>query len=189
MSLNLSTTVRDARLDVIESTIGASARLKIRSGTKPANCGTADAGTVLADITLPADWMAAASSGSKAKSGTWQDASADATGYGGHWRLYASDGTTCHAQGPCGQAWAQSTVYSIGQRIISGSGNVYNCVTGGTSLGTGTGPTGTGTNISDGTAAWDYVESAVGAMELNNDYLTSGQQFTVNTFTLSEGNA
>ena len=32
-------------------------------------------------------------------SGTWQDASADATGTAAHFRLYASDGTTCHMQG------------------------------------------------------------------------------------------
>jgi hypothetical protein len=99
MTVQLSTTVRNARLDAIESTIGASAVLKIRTGAQPANCATADSGTVLASLTLPADWMAAASSGSKAKSGTWEDASADNTGTAGHWRLYASDGTTCHAQG------------------------------------------------------------------------------------------
>lgn len=99
MTLQLSTTVRNARLDVIESTIGTSAVLKIRSGAAPANCGTADSGTVLASCTLPSDWMAAASSGSKAKSGTWEDTSADATGTAAHFRLYASDGTTCHAQG------------------------------------------------------------------------------------------
>ena len=99
MTLQLSTTVRNARLDVIESTIGTSAVLKIRSGAAPANCGTADSGTVLATCTLPSDWMAAASSGSKDKSGTWEDTSADATGTAAHFRLYASDGTTCHAQG------------------------------------------------------------------------------------------
>lgn len=86
-------------LDVIESTIGTTAVLKIRTGTQPASVATADSGTVLATITLPSDWMAAASSGSKAKSGTWSDASADAGGTAAHWRLYASDGTTCHAQG------------------------------------------------------------------------------------------
>ncbi len=54
---------------------------------------------MLASCTLPSDWLAAASSGSKAKSGTWEDTSADATGTAAHWRLYASDGTTCGAQG------------------------------------------------------------------------------------------
>lgn len=99
MALQYSTAVRNARLDVIESTIGTSAVLKIRTGAAPANCATADSGTVLASLTLPSDWMAAASGGTKAKSGTWEDTSADATGTAAHFRLYASDGTTCHAQG------------------------------------------------------------------------------------------
>lgn len=99
MALQLSVAVRNARLDAIESTIGTSAVLKIRTGAAPANCATADSGTVLATLTLPSDWMAEASSGSKAKSGVWEDTSADATGTAAHFRLYASDGTTCHAQG------------------------------------------------------------------------------------------
>jgi hypothetical protein len=99
MALQLSVAVRNARLDAIETAIGASAVLKIKSGAAPATCATADSGTVLATLTLPSDWMAAASSGSKAKSGTWEDTSADATGTAAHFRLYASDGTTCHAQG------------------------------------------------------------------------------------------
>lgn len=99
MALQLSTTVRNARLDAVETAIGASAVLKIRTGAAPADCAAADSGTVLATLSLPSDWMAAASSGSKAKSGTWQDASADATGTAAHFRLYASDGTTCHLQG------------------------------------------------------------------------------------------
>jgi hypothetical protein len=99
MAVQLSTTVRNARLDQIETTIGTSAVLKIRTGAAPADCGTADSGTVLASMTLPSDWAAAASGGSKAKSGTWSDASADNTGTAAHFRLYASDGTTCHLQG------------------------------------------------------------------------------------------
>lgn len=99
MALQYSVTVRNAKLDAIETSIGASAILKIRSGAAPADCAAADAGTVLATCNLPADWMAAASNGSKAKSGTWEDTSADAAGTAGHFRLYASDGTTCHAQG------------------------------------------------------------------------------------------
>lgn len=99
MALQLSATVRNAMLDAIETAVGATAVLKIRSGTVPANCATADSGTVLATLTLPSDWMAAASSGSKSKSGTWEDASADATGTAAHFRIYASDGTTVHAQG------------------------------------------------------------------------------------------
>lgn len=99
MALQYSVAVRNAKLDAVETSIGASAVLKIRTGTVPATCATADAGTVLATCTLPSDWMAAASSGTKAKSGTWEDTSADNTGTAAHFRIYASDGTTCGAQG------------------------------------------------------------------------------------------
>lgn len=99
MAFQFSVAARNGALDAIEVAAGVSAILKIRSGAAPANCGTADSGTVLATLNLPSDWMGAASGGSKAKSGTWQDASADASGTAGHFRIYASDGTTCHVQG------------------------------------------------------------------------------------------
>lgn len=99
MAVQLSIAVRNARLDAIETSIGTSAVLKIRTGAQPATCATADSGTVLATLNLPSDWMAAASSGSKAKSGTWEDLSADNTGTAAHFRVYASDGTTCGIQG------------------------------------------------------------------------------------------
>jgi hypothetical protein len=72
--------------------------LEIRSGAQPANCAAADSGTLLASLTLPSDWAAAAASGAKAMSGTWEDASANASGTAAHWRLKASGGTV-HAQG------------------------------------------------------------------------------------------
>jgi hypothetical protein len=99
MTVQLSVTVRNARLDAIETAVGTSAVLKIRSGSVPADVATADAGTVLATLDLPSDWMDAASSGAKALSGTWSDTSADATGTAAHFRVYASDGTTAHIQG------------------------------------------------------------------------------------------
>jgi len=91
--------VRNAILDAIETTIGTGAILKIRTGSQPATCATADSGTVLASLTLPSDYLSAASGGTKAKTGTWSDASADATGTAAHARLYASDGSTCGWQG------------------------------------------------------------------------------------------
>ncbi len=101
MTVQFSTAVRNARLDAIEATVGASAILRIRTGAQPATCATADSGTVLAELSLPSDYLAAASGGTKAKSGTWQDLSADATGTAAHWRLYDSGGTVCGAQGTC----------------------------------------------------------------------------------------
>lgn len=123
MGIQLSTAVRNARLDAIETAIGTSAVLKIRSGAAPANCGTADSGTVLATVTLPSDWMANAASGSKAKSGTWEDTSADAAGTAGHFRIYASDGTTVHMQGTItatgggGDMTLDNTVLAAGQQF------------------------------------------------------------------------
>ena len=100
MAIQFSVAARNAMLDAIETAIGVSAILKIRSGAQPADCATGDSGTVLATINLASDWMAAASAGAKALSGLpVTDSSADATGTAGHFRVYASDGTTCHWQG------------------------------------------------------------------------------------------
>lgn len=123
MAYQFSVAARNAAADAIETAIGASAILKIRTGAAPANCGTADSGTVLATLNLPADWMAAASGGAKAKSGTWEDASADATGTAAHFRIYASDGVTCHWQGTVtatgggGDMEVQNTSFATGQAI------------------------------------------------------------------------
>jgi hypothetical protein len=99
MAVKMSVAVRNAMLDAIETAIGTTAVLKIRTGAVPTNIADADSGTVLATLTLPSDWMAAAASGVKAKSGTWSDTSADDTGTAAHFRIYASDGTTQHFQG------------------------------------------------------------------------------------------
>jgi hypothetical protein len=104
MVVQLSTTVRNARLDQLETTIGTAPILRIRTGAQPADCAAADSGTVLATITLPSDYMAAAASGQKAiANGPWTDASADATGTAAHFRLYNSGDTVVHMQGSVGQ--------------------------------------------------------------------------------------
>ena len=99
MALKFSEAVRNARLNAIETTIGTAPVMKIRSGAPPANVAAADTGTVLATITLASDWASAAAAGAKALAATASDASADATETAGHFRLYASDGTTAHLQG------------------------------------------------------------------------------------------
>lgn len=99
MPLQISVAVRNARLDVIESTIGTAPILKLRTGSQPATCATADSGTVLASLTLPSDWLSDAASGAKSLLGSWTDASADASGTALHFRIYDSSGTTCHIQG------------------------------------------------------------------------------------------
>lgn len=124
MALQFSVAVRNASLDSFETTVGVSAILKMRTGAPPANCAAADSGTVLASATLPVDWMAAANAGAKAKLGTWEDASADAAGTVGHFRIYANDGTTCGAQGTVtatgggGDMTVDNVVFAAGQDFI-----------------------------------------------------------------------
>jgi hypothetical protein len=102
MALQFSVAVRNARLDATESAVGVTPIMRIRTGAAPANCAAADTGTVLATLTLPSDWLAAASGGTKTLAGTWTDPSADAAGTAAHFRIYDSAGTTCHWQGTVG---------------------------------------------------------------------------------------
>lgn len=123
MALQFAVSTRNSELDAIETEVGATAVLKIRTGAPPATVATADSGTVLATLTLPADWMAAAAAGAKAKSGTWQDTAADAAGTAGHFRIYAADGTTAKIQGTVtatgggGDMTLDNTVIAVGQVV------------------------------------------------------------------------
>lgn len=98
MPIQLSVAVRNARLDAIEATAGTAAVLQIRTGAPPADCAAANTGTLLATLTLPSDWMAAAASGAKALAGSWTGTAA-AAGTAGHFRIFNSGATTCHIQG------------------------------------------------------------------------------------------
>jgi hypothetical protein len=124
MALKYSTPVRNARLDVVESTIGSAPLLVLFTGAAPASPATANSGTKVAILTLPSDWMAAAGSGTKAKSGTWQDTSADNAGTIAHFRIFnAGDTTQCDVQGTCtntgdgGDMTFDNVVVNAGQSI------------------------------------------------------------------------
>lgn len=99
MAVQLGVLCRDARLNAIEVHIGTSPTLTIKTGAAPANCGTANSGTVLATIALPSDWMAAAASGTKALAGSWTVASAAAGGTAQHFRIHTNPGNVCEMQG------------------------------------------------------------------------------------------
>lgn len=128
MSYQYSAAVRNAKLDAVETAVGTVPVIKIFSGAEPANCAAADPSGPLVSMTLPSDWMNAATAGAKTKTGVWSG-TASGTGTAASWRLYASDGTTCHVQG----------------------------------------------NMTD--------------MTLDNNSIASGQVVTVNTFTVTSGNA
>lgn len=102
MTMQFSVGVRNARADATESTIGTTPKLRYYTGAQPANCAAARTGTLLCEIALPSDWMAAAANGIKAMAGTWSGTGAAAAGAGtniGHFAIMDAAGTTCHWQG------------------------------------------------------------------------------------------
>jgi hypothetical protein len=101
MAIQYSTAIRNAKSDAFESTVGTAAKLYVWTNAPPADCATPSGGTALALFDLPSDWMAAASGGVKAKSGTWSTTAVSA-GTPGHFRIYDSSLTTCHLQGTAG---------------------------------------------------------------------------------------
>jgi hypothetical protein len=90
MSIQLSTTVRNARLDAIETSISTSAKLCIYTGSAPANCAADTTGTKLVEYDLASDWAAGASAGAKALSSLPLSTTAAATGTAGYFRLFTS---------------------------------------------------------------------------------------------------
>lgn len=187
MTVQNSVAVRNARLDSDESAIGTAPIMTIRTGAQPADCAAANSGTVLATLTLPSDWMNAASGGTKTKLGTWQDASADNAGYARHYRIHESTATTCHEQGLVAENWAGSKAYGSTEiQVQNDTGKCYKCITAGTSAASG-GPTGTGADITDGTVHWQYIGTA--DMIVDNVNYSAGQSFTVTGYTKTAGNA
>jgi hypothetical protein len=85
MAIQHSTTTRNRFRDAYVAAFPAAASLVIRSGS-PAGVGNSAGGTALATITLPATPLTSGT-GQVTLSGTWTDASADATGTAGHYRL------------------------------------------------------------------------------------------------------
>ncbi|MCE3262626.1 MAG: uncharacterized protein K0R43_1705 [Pseudoduganella sp.] len=103
MALQYSVAVNNARLDQVEAIIGTSPKLRIFSGSAPANCAAADTGTLLAELSLPSDWMAAAASSSKALAGSWTGtASAGSSTAPTHFRITNTAGSAVGMQGSAG---------------------------------------------------------------------------------------
>lgn len=92
--------IRNAMLDAITTRAGASALLRIYSGTRPATGGTAT--TLLAELTCNATFAPAASSGVLTLNAITGDSSANATGTATWFRIVKSDGTTFVLDGDVG---------------------------------------------------------------------------------------
>ena len=120
MAIQHSVTLRNNRIGQIESTLGTAPQLRLYTGTPPADCGTAPSGTLIATLTLPSDFLTAASAGAVAKNGTWTG-TASSSNTAGYYRLYDSGGTNCHEQGTVrlcsGDLSLDNNVIASGQTI------------------------------------------------------------------------
>lgn len=103
MALQYSSNIYLARLDLVESTTGTAPLLKIYSGSPTANCAAAAPTGLLATLTLPSDWMNAASGTTKTLLGSWTGtASGGSATAPASFRIYNAGDTVCHVQGSAG---------------------------------------------------------------------------------------
>lgn len=118
--MKYATSIRDAQNEAMETDVGASPIMRVYNGTEPANVAAALSGnTLLAQGTLPSDWMAASSGGVKAKAGTWTLTGQSGAGSGTagtFFRIFASDGTTAKIQG----------TFGVGQEAVPDNNNIAN---------------------------------------------------------------
>jgi hypothetical protein len=101
MTVRVDTSVVNALADAFAAFFDSGV-LEVRDGAQPADADTAASGSLLASITLPATAFGAAAAGAVAKNGTWQDASANASGTTTWFRLRDA-GDTYRLDGSCGQ--------------------------------------------------------------------------------------
>jgi len=202
--LQTSVAVGNAQLDAIETAVGTAPILRIYSGSLPADAAAAlSSNPLLAEGTLPSDWMAAASSRSKAKAGTWTltGQTTAGTGTGGtFWRLLKADGTTCVAQGTLRTAVAISTSASTAVNgnvltFTSTTGAVAGMTVSGTGIPTGTtviAVTSTTVTISLTSTAGVSNSTSItfgGDMNIDNVSIANAQVVTVSAFAITGGNA
>jgi len=131
MALDTNILLANALLDRFDTEFPAGSILEIRTGASP-GAENAATGTLLSTITTPASPWAAAAAGSKAKNGTWQDASAPGAGTAAHYRLKNAadtrriDGTVTATSGG-GDLELDNVVIAVAQ-VVTITGFTYSLV-------------------------------------------------------------
>jgi hypothetical protein len=201
--MQYAVSTRDAQNDAFETDVGVSPMLRAYNGVMPASCAAALSGnTLLAQGTLPADFMAASSGGVKAKAGTWTltgQSGAGAGTLGTFFRLFDSAGTVCKAQGTFGAALALVT-----NALTAANSNVLNfAATTGAAIGqfvSGTGiPVGAKVlAVSGTTVTLDQATTGVASgasitfgteMVADNANIANAQVVTISSFAITRANA
>jgi hypothetical protein len=116
MALGFNVTLRNNQLDEITARAGASALLRIYSGTRPETGDTAT--TLLAELTCNATFAPGAASGVLTLNAITQDSSANATGTASWFRIVQSDGSTHVLDGDVGTSGSDLNLTTVS--IVSG---------------------------------------------------------------------
>jgi hypothetical protein len=111
MAMGFVTTLRNARADAITTFAGASCKLRIYSGSRPATGGAIT--TLLAELICNATFAPAASGGVLTLNAIASDASADSTGTATWARIFKSDGTTIVADCSVGTSAADIILNTV----------------------------------------------------------------------------
>lgn len=199
MALLAADSLRNAALDAMETTGGTSAILRIYSGSAPSTIAASPTGTLLAQGTLPSDWLANAASGSKGLAGTWT-LTGSAAGTAGYYRIVNSGDTLTLFQGLAG-----GTVQIPTTAITAAMGNVltFSSTTG---IVVGMRASGTGipadtfvvavssTTVTISRTSTAGVSSGASItfnydLTLDNASIADGQTVTVQSWTLTIGGA
>jgi len=96
-------------------------------------------------------------------------------------RAVASTYGTVLADYTVGAAWQPGAAVMAGQYAVS-NGNTYVCQTAGTTAASG-GPSGTGTNIADGTAVWTFNNAGSTDIVISTTTLNTGVPLNVTSLT------
>lgn len=122
MTVQWSDAVRNAMLDSWETAIGPSAKIRFFSGAQPANVTDPDPAGLLVEYDLAADWANAAVNGVKSLSGLPLVQVATGSGNAASYRIYATDGVTCHEQGTITATGGAGDITIDNPNIAAGQG-------------------------------------------------------------------
>lgn len=129
MTVQLSTSIRNARLDAIPATAGPAAHLEIYTAPVPTSPTDPATGTRLVEYDLASTWADPATGGASSLADLPLVVNAVATGVAAYFRLYRSDDATCFLQGtvstnpplppdPLGDMIIDNTLIVLGQTVV-----------------------------------------------------------------------
>ncbi len=121
LDLKYAALAKNAKLDALATYAGASAKLRIYSGTKPANPDAAISGTLLVELVCNATAFAGAAAAGVLTASAISNGTAAGTGTASHYRLWKTNGTTPVVDGTVGTATSDliidNTSINIGQVV------------------------------------------------------------------------